>query len=359
MERARKLARVNLFILGLRRSGTTILYDALREDPAWRCFYEPLREEEVTIGGGSGAREDDAFAETRELRRRFRDEAHPRLRIEEFNWGGPRAPELELEPELPAHCAGLLRHLIDQAPDVVIKETRLHHKLAALAALDPRASVVHVVRDPRAVCASMVLGRRRRVDLYPDADAFFTARTGRRLWSSRPISEVLVERLRSLSLPADLPDFVRPLLLWRAAFETTDGDGRRLFGDRYALVRLEDLRASPAKELGRIYGLAGREPPAGVVEWANANLRRHGELHLGDDPRWARAARLLAMDDALATAGYAEVLGLEPEGGPPLDLAHPAPPSRLSAALGRAQRRLAERKGQRVARRRRPDGSLD
>lgn len=280
--------------------------------------------------------------------------AYPGLAIEEFNWGGPRAPELELEPDLPAHCAALLRHLLDQGPEVVVKETRLHHKLGALAAIDPEASVVHLVRDPRAVCASMLLGRRRRVDLYPDADAFFTVRTRRRLWSSRAISEHLVDRLRSLALPADLPDFLRPLLVWKVAFETMTGDGRRLFGDRYRVVRLEDLRSDPAGTLGRVYELLGREAPTGVVGWAAANVREaHPHLH-GDDPRWAQAARLLGMEEALAAAGYGDVLDLDPDHGE-LDLTPPPAPSRLSAMLGRAQRRLAERRGEAPRRRHDPD----
>ncbi|MGH2952030.1 MAG: sulfotransferase [Solirubrobacterales bacterium] len=348
---------MSLFVCGLRRSGTTILYDALREDPELRCFYEPLREGEVTVGGGSGAREEDAFAETRELRRRFRDERHPELPIEEFNWGGPRAPELELEPDLPDHCAGFVRHLLDLAPEVAIKETRLHHKLATIAAIAPDAALIHLVRDPRAVCASMLLGRRGRVDLYPDADAFFTVRTRRRLWSSRAISELLVERLRSLSLPPDLPDFLRPLLVWKNAFETANGDGRRLFGDRYALVRLEDLRADPASELGRVYVASGRSAPPAVAEWATANVRRDEPILHGDDPRWARAARLLGMEEALARGGYAEILALEPEGGPPLDIHPPPAPSRLSAMLGRAQGRLAERRGERPRRHRGDPGA--
>jgi hypothetical protein len=299
----------------------------------------------VTIGGGSGAREDDAFAETRRLRHEFRDARFPALPISELNWGGPRDPALELEAELPEHCVELLRHLLGQGAEVAIKETRLHHKLAAIAAIDPDAAIVHVVRDPRAVCASMLLGRRRRVDLYPDADAFFTARTRRRLWSSRTISELLVERLRSLALPADLPDFLRPLLVWKVVFETTHGDGRRLFGDRYALVRLEDLRADPAAELTRVYELSGRPAPDEVVDWVSANVRRDPSIHLRDDPRWARAARRLGMEAALRTAAYPEVLALEPEPGPPLDLSPPPAPSRLSAMLGRTQQRLAERRG--------------
>src|SRR5215211_5342024 len=105
---------MNLFVLGLRRSGTTILYDALSEDPALRCFYEPLREQAETIGGGSGSSEKDAFAATREVRERFRAERFPELQVELFNWGGPRAPEVEADPDLPEHAAGLIAYLLEQ-----------------------------------------------------------------------------------------------------------------------------------------------------------------------------------------------------------------------------------------------------
>jgi hypothetical protein len=334
---------VNLLLLGLRRSGTTILYDALDEDPGLRCFYEPLREDSESVGGGSGARDIDVFAETRELREQFRAERHPGLQIELFNCGGPRAPELELDPGLPDHVAGLLTELLDQAPDVAIKETRLHHKLGAIAEIDPEAAIVHLLRDPRAVTASMLLGRRRRTDIYPDAEAFFTARTGRGLWSSRRISENLAARSGSLDLPVDIPDFLRPLLVWKAAFETTDGDGRRLFSDRFMQVRLEDLRADPQGALGRIYGLLGRSAPEAVTAWAADNISHDAEIHLGDDPRWCRAAHLLGMEDVLRRAGYGEILELEPAGGMPLDLAPPPQRSRLAGLMGRARSRLAER----------------
>src|SRR4051794_15734787 len=284
---------MNLFCCGLRRSGTTILYDALGEDSELRCWYEPLREEAETVGGGSGARDTDLGAEMRERRERFRAERHPDLQIELFNWGGPRAPELELAPDLPPHVRDWLADLLATGAEVAIKETRLHHKLGALAELDPDAAIVHLVRDPRAVTASMLLGRRRRIDLYPDADAFFTARTGRRLWSSRRISEELLAQQDSPGIGPDVPDFLRPLLVWKAAFETMNGDGPRLFGDRYALVRLEDLRADPVTELGRIYELIGRPAPEAVTAWAAENIRRGGDIHYADDPRWARAARLI------------------------------------------------------------------
>jgi Sulfotransferase family len=295
---------VNLWIQGMRRSGTTILYDALLEDPELRCFYEPLREQDVTQGGGSGARPGDAFAETRELRRRFRDERYPEIDLSEFNWGGPRDPALELEPELPDHCRDWLAALLSEGANVAIKETRLHHKVAAVAELDHGAVFVHLVRDPRAVAASTLLGRRRRFDLYADADAFFERRTDRRLWSSRAISERLAEMGDIPGLAGDSPDVARPLAVWRAAFEATDEAGRRAFGDRYALLRLEDLSLDSDREVHRIYERLDRPAPADVLSWARRNVRRPADVHLGDDPRWELTMRALGMEAALEAAGY-------------------------------------------------------
>jgi hypothetical protein len=293
----------------MRRSGTTILYDALLEDPELRCFYEPLREEDVTEGGGSGARPGDAFAETRELRRGFREEHYPDLDLSEFNWGGPRAPALELEPELPGHCRAWLEWLLEAAPEVAIKETRLHHKVEAVAQLDAQAAFVHLIRDPRAVAASTLLGRRRRFDLYPDADAFFERRTDRKLWSSRALSEALRER-GAVEIASDAPDVMRPLGVWRVAFESTHAAAQRAFGDRYALVRLEDLSLDPERELWRIYERLDRELPKDVGNWAMRNVRPPAGVHLGEDSRWAEAMRALGMEPALDAAGYAATLGV-------------------------------------------------
>jgi hypothetical protein len=92
-----------------------------------------------------------------------------------------------------------------------------------------------------------------------------------------------------------------------------------------------------------MYALAGRALPEGVAEWAAANIRGEAEIHLGSDPRWARAARLLRMEAELEAAGYAEILDLEPAPGEPLDLTPPAHRSRLSGFMGRARRRGRER----------------
>jgi hypothetical protein len=304
---------VNLFVQGMRRSGTTILYDALLDDPELRCFYEPLREEKVTVGGGSGARDADAFAETRALRDRFRRDRYPELTADQFNWGGPREPALELEPELPEHCVELLRHLLElgrseRAPDTLIKETRLYCKVSALHQLDPDGVLVHVVRDPRAVAASIVLGRgRRRQRKLRTPDDFFDDRVERRLWSSREISARLLERSGYPAID-DPSNVERVLLVWRLTFEAPRIEGRRLFGDRYLLLRNEELRSDPAEALERVYRILGRSVPDEVASWAAANVRAPEAVYAGDDPRWLDSVERLAMRDAVEEAGYADVL---------------------------------------------------
>jgi Sulfotransferase family len=304
---------LNLFIQGMRRSGTTILYDALLDDPELSCFYEPLREEKETVGGGSGARDLDVFAETRAIRDRFRRERYPDLPIDAFNWGGPREPALELEPELPEHCVDLLRHLIELGDaagtaDTVIKETRLYLKVAALHSLDPEGALVHVVRDPRAVTASIVLGRnRRRQRKLRTPDHFFADRVDRKLWSSREISARLVERSGYPAI-GDPSNAERVLLVWRLTFEAARIDGLRLFGSRYLLLRNEDLRSDPAGSIERVYRTLDRPVPEQVASWARANVRPPQEPYAAGDPRWREAVERLGMADAVEEAGYSEVL---------------------------------------------------
>lgn len=301
-----------ILIQGMRRSGTTILYDALLEDPGLHCFYEPWREDTETPGGGSNARETDPFTETRELRKQYRDANFPDLELADFNCGGPGNPALELGPALPEHCAGFLRTLLERDEPVMVKETRFYDKLEAIKVIAPEETVlVHVVRDPRAVCVSMMMGRgRKRADSYTDPDAFFTEDEKRKLWSSRQLSQHLLKEhdFAGIKKPAN---FERILMVWKHTFESTRQEGKLLFGDRYVLLRNEDLRADTAGTISKIYETAGRPTPTEVTEWAADKVRPPEEPFHPEDPRWARAFAALGMRDALIDAGYPELAELE------------------------------------------------
>lgn len=292
-----------ILVQGMRRSGTTILYDALCEDPGLHCFYEPLREDTETPGGGSGAREGDPFAETRALRVAYRDEHWPGLDIAEFNLGGPGNPAAEIGPELPAHCAGFLRTLLGRDEPVMVKETRFYDKLGAVSGLvGDDAVLVHVVRDPRAVAASMMMGRSRS-HTYASPDDFFAERERRKLWSSRALSRILLRRpeYAHVRRPAN---FERILLVWKHTFESARRDGLTLFGDRYVLLRNEELRADPVAAIARVYEAAGRPTPAAVAGWARGKVKDPEVPYAANDPRWIEAFAELDMADALRDAGY-------------------------------------------------------
>jgi hypothetical protein len=295
---------MNLFVQGMRRSGTTIVYDALLEDGALRCLYEPFTSDKAAIGGGSGVREHDLFADVRALRERFGRERRPGLDTALLNHGAPRAAELELEPDLPDYCRDYLRFLLDQAPDNVVKEVRLYRKLPVVAEIAPEARLLHVVRDPRAVATSIMLGRgRKRRQLFEDADAFFTHRSERALFASRALSEALIRRTEHRHLRG-CSDLERILLVWRFTFEHARRDGLRCFADRYRLMRHEDLTADPARAVSAVYELIARPAPPAVLAWAQRNVSAGHDVFAPGDPRWSLAAARVGLEPSLREAGY-------------------------------------------------------
>lgn len=295
---------MNLFIQGMRRSGTTIVYDALLEDGGLRCLYEPFTSTKTAIGGGSGVREQDLFADVRALRERFRRERLPSLDIGLLNYGAPRDAELELEPDLPDYCREYLSFLLEQARDTVVKEVRLYRKLPVVAETAPGARLLHVVRDPRAVATSIMLGRgRKRRELFRDPQVFFAHRSERALFASRSLSEALIRQPEHAHLRG-CPDVLRVLLVWRFTFEQARRDGQRCFGDRYHLMRHEDLVADPAVGLEAVYQLLDRRPPAHVVAWAQRHVSAGQDVIAPDDPGWAHAIAEAGLEPSLREAGY-------------------------------------------------------
>lgn len=295
---------MTLILQGMRRSGTTIVYDALAQDPAITLWYEPLAAAvKPAVGGGSGAREVDPFVGLRAAREAFlaaRGLSDPTP----LNLGGPRDAALEFDREFPPLVADYLRFLLARPGPVAAKFTRIYAKVPAVARMFPAAGFVHLVRDPRAVAASYLFGKGRKHEPQAGpADVFFGRRSDRTAWSSYPISEHVRREYRAEGLP-EPTDLERVLLVWRFTYERVKLDAPATYGERAIRLRHEDFCADPAGELTRLYALDGRQPPADVLDWAAAHVRPPGPIHAAADPRWREAFVRMNMVGLVEEAGY-------------------------------------------------------
>jgi hypothetical protein len=294
---------MNLFLQGMRRSGTTIVFDIFWEDHRFDCYYEPLAALKPKAGGGSGVHDVDLFANVHPRRDEFLAK-HPALRASDLNYGAPRDASLEFEDHLPDFIRDYLRYLISKEQSSVIKCTRMAYKIADLVLIDPDAGLVHIVRDPRAVTTSYLMGRgRRHRDKFQSNNDFF-GRTSLRLpWSAFAFSEYLLASSDYLGLQK-CPDFMRILLIWKHLFRVTHSRGTQVFGSKYLLLRHEDLQSETAGTINRLYQLAGKPPSQHVLTWAESNVKKSDDPYAVDDPRWQAAFERLEMTDELVAAGY-------------------------------------------------------
>jgi hypothetical protein len=291
----------------MRRSGTTILFDCFSQDERFDPFYEPLTVDKPTFGGGSGARAEDLFASVREVRRAYLARRGTPGLTPLLNHGSPRRADLELESELPPFVEDYLAFLLASGQRPLVKFTRAAAKVAVLSRLDPHALFIHLVRDPRAVATSHVLGRRPALpDPRNPAERmrFFQLRTRRGRWGSLDLSRRILEDPGAPELRWP-PDFVRVLLVWKTLFETTHAVGSARLGDRYVLVRHEDFALAPVETLGKLYARMGLDLPGSVAGWARRHVRPPRPAFAPGHRAWRRAIHRLGLEPAMVEAGYA------------------------------------------------------
>lgn len=296
------------FLQGMRRSGTTILFDCLSQDECFDPFYEPLTLDRPAVGGGSGVRSEDLFASVRDVRRAYLARRGTPGLAPLLNHGSPRRADLELESELPPFVEDYLAFLLASARRPLVKFTRTASKVAVLSRLDPSALFVHLVRDPRAVATSHLVGRRpaRRPSARNPLDRlrFFQQRTRRGHWGSLDLSRRILDDPGAPELRWP-PDFVRVLLVWKTLFERTHVAGSALFGSRYVLVRHEDFARAPVELLGKLYARMGLELPDSVSDWARRHVRPPRPAFATGHRAWRTAIRRLDLAPAMVEAGYA------------------------------------------------------
>ncbi len=296
---------MNVFVQGMRRSGTTIVFDLFCEDPRFDTYYEPLAAaNRRAVGGGSEIRQVDFFDKIRACRMAFMQGCQQVGSPDLLNYGAPRDPELELETDLPGYCRDYIRYLLSQAQDTVIKFTRAYCKVRVLAELDPNAKFVHVVRDPRALTTSYLFGKgRKNAHRFPTEDSFFRSVSQRTAWSSYPLSEHILRTPEYEHLQG-CEDFFRILVLWKYTFRKTREAALACFGDDYFLLKHEALVADPIPTLDALQQFLSQPQASRVRAWAMAHVRPGPEPYAADSSKWREAFRRLDLEEDLAAAGY-------------------------------------------------------
>lgn len=295
-----------VFMQGMRRSGTTIAFDCFLEDKRINCQYEPLRENRTTPGGGSGAHTIDFMDEITKDRVKFNAISSLNLDMDEFNYGAPRDGRLEYSQEFSEPIASYLRFILDKSDNTLIKCTRFMEKAASLKKIAPEASFIHVVRNPMLVANSFLFGKGRKNEhKFEDHNIYFERRSTKTAWSSYLLSNIILEKPEYRNLANNISDLERVLLLWAYNFKVTHEQGQKVFGNKYLLVRHEDLLFKQKETLEKMYTHIQLSPCSEVLKWANNNIRANKLKYFHpEDERWSKSFKRLDMEKQLIEAGY-------------------------------------------------------
>jgi hypothetical protein len=296
----------DLVIQGMRRTGTTVLFDVFVRDPRFATYYEPLNHvpESASPGGGSGLHPVDLFGAVRDARADFLASLATPVDEEVLNHGGPARPDVEVDHRVPEPVASYLDHVLGRPGPKVIKFVRMGAKLRFLADRAPGCVLAFPVRDPRAVVRSYLLGRSgRTANRYPTADDVFERSSAHDPWSVRRLSDALAAR-DGLAPDPGFTDAERVVLVWADAVRTMESAGRDLFGDRFVRVRHEDFCADPRGMLGSLYDRLEGTPDAATVDWCEQVVRAPREWALHDDSRWERVFARAGASELVSTLGY-------------------------------------------------------
>jgi hypothetical protein len=277
---------LRIFIVGLRRSGTTIFWETFRQDRRLHCFNEPwnpmLRELPLEIPNLSRREFVELFRKDPPA---FWRHYAPIGRIE------------ELQGDLSDRQEAYLRYLMDQSDSTCLDTTRCHFRLAALARVAPDATVVHLFRAPAAFATSHLLPTGSggfRVNRFWRAWGrlgFFTRRDRYNHWGMEELigghpDSLFGHRLREMGLDPvaiyALPAVGRLLAFWRLAYETVERDGARVFGARFVSVAFEGFCRDPRAAVERVYTAAGSRPP----DLDFTRIKPAKEAFRPDDARW-------------------------------------------------------------------------
>jgi hypothetical protein len=288
---------MHLFIVGLRRSGTTIFWRTIRQDERFTCYDEPFSGQLRDLPNEHHKRIWGEYIRLIDVDRESFWEHYVDI-----------PPAEELDSGFTSTQRTYLEWLLETHSNVAIDFTRCNFKLEALNRLAPGAVVVHLHRPAASFATSHILGGRRsdvrgRLRYNALKSTFWSRKSGYDRWNIETIighdpNSVFGERLNAASLPAaeiyQMPAVAKLLAYWRINHEQVETVGRKLLGDRFVSVRFDDFCARPIDELQRVYDAIGLDLPRFDASTIHAP---HGAYRPAD-PRWITHGRPLGLDSS-------------------------------------------------------------
>ncbi len=289
-----------ILITGLRRSGTTIVWETFRRDPRTLCFDEPFHPRLW-----QGARQ-NAKGTWDELGA-FWDAVRPDVDSDLE----PIKPLDELEAESSPAQIAYLRQLATQGDNVVIDVVRAWNRLPELLASDVSVHVVHLVRDPIGWVTAHLMPsgpgtwRKGIGDRYRRATAF-RRRGFYNNWQYEEIINAALAQRHPVWTAAGItpevllrqPAYIKLAAFWWAANLTTHRRLAAWGGGPVTTITLGEFTADPARCVRTLLDRSGwdtlgpESPPD--VQPLRPGIRE-------DSTYWPEAFSQLGMPSALSS----------------------------------------------------------
>lgn len=275
----------NILIVGLRRSGTTILWETLSQNPEYTGYDEPFHPRLW-----SGVRENDKG--TWDTLGEFWEK----------HGGPPVAGLLPITPldEIDSRLSDSQKYYLKllQKDLSVIDSVRVWSKLSHLVEDDGKTLIVHLVRSPIGWATAHIvppdhISIKRRVANHFRRALFFHRSGGFNFWHYEEIYEHMVatgsfaRRNESYITESAYikPAYIKLLKLWWEATKRLHEDARRFRCNPVLTVTLEQFSNSPNETLGLIATAAGSS--SRELDASNVSGVRLG--HRPNDKRWEAA----------------------------------------------------------------------
>ncbi|MDF3130407.1 sulfotransferase [Kiritimatiellaeota bacterium B1221] len=237
----------NIFIIGLRRSGTTIFWETFRQDERFIAYDEPYNPHLIDLP------EEHSKCVRKEFISLYNDD--PELFRLMFS---PITVEQESSKYLTSSQKKYLKWLLKGKRPVCIDFTRMNFKLEELYEIDPNAQVIHLIRDVREVAISHIIKRiSRSAGFVTKLKSLIRTKL---FWvltcrcNGYGFQTIYKSLLKEGAVSKPYKESVRQIsMVWKVATEAVEMDGRRLWGNKYSTVILSDFIDSPENIMTQLY----------------------------------------------------------------------------------------------------------